>query len=127
MRKTLAGFIVGQALQLLLHWITTGITYTVQGFWYCFGIGIIALVIYCWGAWPQLMYAPGTDVDIEEAPPIQKELKVTQTNVERVPEKKHKSWGTRIADAIKADSKADGRAEEPSVMEQKLAEVGTDV
>lgn len=124
MRKVLIGLVAGQALQLLLQWITAGITYTEQGFWYCLGIGMIVLIAFVCGAWPQIMYAPGVDVEIEEAPPIPEDLKVTQTNVERAPEKKPKSWGARIADAIETDRKAGGRHEEPSVMEKKLAEVG---
>ena len=126
MRKVLLGLVAGQAFQLLLHWVTVRITYTDQAWGICLGIGILVLGFFCWGAWPQLMYAPGADVDIEEAPPLPEDLKVTQTNVERTP-KKHKSWGARIADAIEADRKADGKHEEPSVMEKKLAEVGNDV
>jgi len=123
MRKVLIGLVAGQAFQLLLNWVTVRVTYTDQAWLICLGLGIFSLIFFCWGAWPQLMFAPGVDVEIEEAPPLPEELEVTQTSVKRAPEKR-KTWGSRIADAIETDRKAGGKHEEPSVMEKKLAEVG---
>ena len=129
MRKVLIGLVAGQAFQLLLNWVTVRVTYTDQAWLICLGLGIFSLIFFCWGAWPQLMFAPGVDVEIEEAPPLPEDLKVTNDRLKRdddvkvVPRPPKKTWGSRIADAIEADKKAS----EPSVMEKKLAEVGKDV
>jgi len=127
MKKVIVSFLSGQALQMLLLFVAQKLTYSTDTLMFCGILGALATLLLCVGSGLQLIEMTPAGEDMEETAPISEQVKVTNDRVERVPEKKHKSWGARIADAIKADSKAEGRPEEPSVMEQKLAEVGADV
>lgn len=127
MKKVIISFLSGQALQLLLLFVAQRLTYSTDTLVFCGILGALATLLLCVGSGLQLIEMTPASEDMEETAPISEKVKVTNDRVERVPEKKRKSWGARIADAIKADSKAEGRPEEPSVMEQKLAEVGADV
>lgn len=127
MKKVIVSFLSGQALQMLLLFVAQKLTYSTNVIAFCGILGALATLLLCVGSGLQLIEMTPAGEDMEETAPINKHLKVANDRVERVPEKKHKSWGARTADAIKADSKAEGRPEEPSVMEQKLAEMGADV
>lgn len=122
MKKVIVSFLSGQALQMLLLFVAQKLTYSTDTLFFCGILGALATVLLCVGSGLQLIEMTPAGEDMEEAAPIPEDLKVTQTNVERVPEKKHKSWGARVADAIEKGKKT----AEPSVMEQKLSEVGTD-
>ncbi len=127
MKKVIVSFLSGQALQMLLLFVAQKLTYSTDTLFFCGILGALATLLLCVGSGLQMIEMTPAGEDMEETAPISEKVKVTNDRVERVPEKKRKSWGARIADAIKADSKAEGRPEEPSVMEQKLAEVGSDV
>jgi len=133
MNKILGGFAAGQLLQILILYVALQLTYSANTLVFCMIIGGIATLMLCIGSGlTSIELTPPADTDIEEAEPISKHLKVTNTNVERVPEKKtkkHRSVGEQIAEAYDRLSETDeaDKAEAKAVMETKLERVGADV
>lgn len=128
MKKVIVSFLSGQALQMLLLFVAQKLTYSTDTLFFCGILGALATVLLCVGSGLQLIEMTPAGEDMEEAAPIPEDLKITQTNVERVPEKKHKTVGQRIAEARdKLSGTGEAEKEEArAVMEQKLSEVGTD-
>ena len=129
MKKVIVSFLSGQALQLLLLFVAQELTYSTNTLVFCGILGAIATLLLCVGSGLQLIEMTPAEEDMEETAPISRHLKVTQTNVERVQEKKHKTVGERIAEARDKLNGADetAKAEARAVMEKKLSEVGKDV
>lgn len=69
MKKIIAAFAAGQALQILLLYLSEQLTYSDRALGFCMGVGIIvlvALIVGAWGAW----FAPAatmTHTDYAEA------------------------------------------------------------
>ena len=129
MKKVIVSFLSGQALQLLLLFVAQKLTYSTDVLAFCGILGALATLLLCVGSGLQLIEMTPAGEDMEETAPIPSHLKVTNDRVERIPEKKHKSWGARIAEARdKLSGTGDEeKAEARAVMETKLSEVGTDV
>ena len=128
MKKVIVSFLSGQALQLLLLFVAQKLTYSTNTLFFCGILGALATLLLCVGSGLQLIEMTPAGEEMEETAPISKHLKVTNDRVERVPEKKHKTVGQRIAEARDKLSGADEtqKQEAKAVMEQKLSEVGTD-
>lgn len=129
MKKVIVSFLSGQVLQLLLLFVAQKLTYSTDVLAFCGILGALATLLLCVGSGLQLIEMTPAGDDMEETAPISKHLKVTNDRVERVPEKKHKTVGQRIAEARDKLSGTDEAAKEEAraVMETKLSEVGTDV
>lgn len=128
MKKVIVSFLSGQALQMLLLFVAQKLTYSTDTLFFCGILGALATLLLCVGSGLQLIEMTPAGEDMEETAPINKHLKVTNDRVERVPEKKHKTVGERIAEARDKLSGTDEAAKEEAraVLEQKLSEVGTD-
>lgn len=128
MKKVIVSFLSGQALQMLLLFVAQKLTYSTDTLFFCGILGALATLLLCVGSGLQLIEMTPAGEDMEETAPINKHLKVTNDRVERVPEKKHKTVGQRIAEARDKLSGTDEaqKQEAKAVMEQKLSEVGTD-
>jgi len=74
MKKIIAGFAAGQALQLLMMWVTAGTSYPGQQFGLCLGVGILVLVGMAFGAWGALF--PATEPKHETPKPAAMEEQV---------------------------------------------------
>ena len=130
MNKILGGFAAGQLLQILILYVALQLTYSANTLVFCMIIGGIATLMLCIGSGlTSIEMTTPADTDMEEAEPISKHLKVTNTNVERVPEKKRRSLGEQIAEAYDKFNAIDEteKAEAKAVMETKLERVGADV
>ena len=128
MKKVIVSFLSGQALQMLLLFVAMRLTYSTNVIAFCGILGALATLLLCVGSGLQLIEMTPAGEDMEETAPISKHLKVTNDRVERVPEKKHKTLGERMAEAHDIFSVIDEaqKEEAKAVMEQKLSEVGTD-
>jgi len=133
MKKVIVGFAGGQALQLLILFVAIRLTYSTNTLTFCAILGATAMLMLCIGSGlTSIEMTPPADTEMEEAEPVSKHLKVTNTNVERVQEKKtrkHRSVGEQIAEAYDRLSETDeaDKAEAKKVMETKLERVGADV
>ena len=86
MKKVIGAFTAGQALQLLILFVGQEITYETNLWLFAAVLGILAtLMLIVGSAIASLEYVSQADADMEEAAAIPKEIKVTNTKVERMP------------------------------------------
>ncbi len=68
MKKIICGFAAGQALQLLMMWVTEGSSYPGQQFGLCLGVGILVLSGMAIGAWREFFPAVEPKHETPKAP-----------------------------------------------------------
>lgn len=78
MKKIICAFAAGQALQILLLFLSESMTYSDKALGFCTGVGLIVLVALCVGAWGAI-FAP--------APAAAEERVVARHVAPAVPEK----------------------------------------
>ena len=131
MKKILGAFAAGQSLQILILYVAIRLTYSTNTLAFCAIMGCVAMLMLCVGSGlTSIEMTTPADTEMEEAEPVSKHLKVTNTNVERVQEKskKRRSLGEQIAEAYDKFNAIDEAEKEQAktVMETKLSEVGAD-
>lgn len=88
MKKAIIAFIAGQAMQLVLLGVGMAITYSTNLLAFCAILGIMATLMLLIGSvLASIEMIPGGE-DMEETAPIPDEIKVTNTQIERVEDAK---------------------------------------
>lgn len=114
MKKIICGFAAGQALQLLMLWVTEGSSYPGQQFGLCLGVGILVLSGMAIGAWRE--FFPVTEPKHETPkPPIMEET----VSLKRI----FSQW--QIEDVVDMDE-VDALPDELIVTNDSVRKVGTD-